>query len=563
MDAQNSAQENVKPEQPKTSAKALVAGICGGVPAVLLGAAGANAFVDLAIGGIIAAFAWEFCPELQAKTAKFLPHIKTVNADKIPLVNRVDWRGVFSGGDNTPPAINAPDLEALTRLILERIETLDTPNIVDSMSAEASEEEDPLFTVPDASDTSGVKRITVEQIVAHVEPNSYRIFFGRSLTKENNPAVPLNIYKQHFRFMGASQRGKSSGAAAFIDIVTRTHDKQHVLLALLDKEDQTSKLFAHLPHVARVADRASGTARKLHARTNEEVLECLMLIVMVMDARYELSKIDMLKQPILLVYLEEFLSLKNYFKSRAEKAKASRSKSEKEEKAISDYQTLVYCIEEIAQRGLKARVQLLLCAQVEYADDDFKEALVNVACGMSFCVRPTAAAAAGFRNKALIRQNAENNKVGQCVVETPDCNDLVLAPDFPLEERLIALEKAEAQPVNLSEYRRTSGTPPVYSEINAEQPINEPVYSDVNSGVEPIQEVGGETNTAFINTPVNEEQHAQNSDRAPVNDEIRKQIHRLKDKYPHRQLAEIVGLYGPKYHLYKKVCEEEGIAIEK
>jgi len=301
-------------------------------------------------------------------------------------------------------------------------------------------DEEALFAVQQAADTGGVKRLTIEQIVSHVEPNSYNIFIGRSLTRAGHPAVQINIYKQHFRFMGASQRGKSSMVAAFLAIVTRTHDRQHVQLALLDKEDQTSNLFAHLPHVARLQI-GQGKIIRLHARTNEQVLEYLTYVVAIMNQRYAMSKQDILKQPILLVYIEEFLALKNFFKMRMDKAKGAEAK----EQAKGDYATLVYCIEELAQRGLKARVQLLLCAQVEYADDDFKEALVNVGCGMSFCVRPTAAAAAGFRNTELIRRNAQENKIGQAVVETPDCNDLVLAPEYDLEQRLFELEQAQAR----------------------------------------------------------------------------------------------------------------------
>jgi hypothetical protein len=301
-------------------------------------------------------------------------------------------------------------------------------------------EEDALFTLPSSDDTGGVRRFTVDEIVKHIQPNSYRIFVGRSMTKNGNPAVAINIYKQHFRFIGASQRGKSSMVAAFIDIVTRTHDREHVLLCLLDKEDQTSKLFAHLPHVMKI--QYGNEPVRMYARKDDEVLERLIDLVRIMNKRYEMKKSEIINQPIILVYVEEFLSLKNTFKSRMEKAKAKKDEDLKA-KSISDHQTLVYCIEELCQRGLKVRIQLLLCAQIEYADDDFKEAMVSVGCGFSFCVRPKAAESAGFRNYPLLKKNAEDNKVGQAVVECPDCNDLVLAPDYPLEERLIELEKAE------------------------------------------------------------------------------------------------------------------------
>ena len=53
-------------------------------------------------------------------------------------------------------------------------------------------------------------------------------------------------------------------------------------------------------------------------------------------------------------------------------------------------------MKKIAARGLKVLVQLLMCAQVDYRDEDLQAALINVTSGMSFCVRVSAAQAAGF-----------------------------------------------------------------------------------------------------------------------------------------------------------------------
>jgi len=90
-------------------------------------------------------------------------------------------------------------------------------------------------------------------------------------------------------------------------------------------------------------------------------------------------------------------------------------------------------------------VQLLLCVQVDYRDDDLQEALVNVTSGMSFCLRVSAAQAAGFYQTELLQRNAKENKVGQAVAEMPDCKDLILAPDYDLRVRLQRLEKARRQ----------------------------------------------------------------------------------------------------------------------
>lgn len=410
-----------------------------------------------------------------------------------------------------------------------------------------------LFQAPDVSATGGIVRLTVKQIVKHTERNSYRIWIGRSLTREKNPAVLITIYKQHFRFMGASQRGKSSMVAAFLDIVTQTHDPHHVRLVLLDKEDQTSNLFAHLPHVLS-RKRSDGSLERLHARTDDQVLEYLIHCVRIMQHRYAMPKSQVLELPIILVYIEEFLALKNEFKARIERAKTKGA--EALAKAQSDYATLVYCIEELAQRGLKARVQLLLCAQVEYADDDFKEALVNVGCGFSFCVRPTAAAAAGFRNTELLKRNAKDNKVGQAVVECPDCNDLVLAPDYDLEHRLLAFEKAH---------------PDIYADRpagNTEMPIYEPEQTCVNGFPGNTMPSPEKPHFQLLKNEAPEHKEAEDSagnKNGNVSDEVKEIIKRLHAQgvMKHNQIAKAVKLDGRKYELYRQVCRELGITIER
>ena len=275
---------------------------------------------------------------------------------------------------------------------------------------------------------AATKRLSIEQIVSDTEQNSFNVCIGRSLTKKGNPPVQVKFYKQHFKFIGASQKGKSSMVAAFLDAVTQTHDEDHVLIALLDLEDRTSRLFADLPHIAEVMSPQGPVL--LHARNHDQVLEHLELLILVMNERYTMSPSEVTQEPIILVYVEEFLSLKNYFKQQKDKQKYTR---------------LVFCINELARRGLKARVQLLLCAQVDYRDEDFQEALINVSCGMAFCVRQSATQAAGFYNTELLRQNVMDNKVGQAVAEMPDCNDLILAPDYDLEQRLIELEGPEPE----------------------------------------------------------------------------------------------------------------------
>jgi hypothetical protein len=308
------------------------------------------------------------------------------------------------------------------------------PQVIDATTdAVEQEEDDPVFAASNtASDVPDVPRITVEQIAAHVERNSYEVYIGRSMSRPHNPAVKINFFKRHLKLIGASQHGKSSMAAALLDTITRSHDPELVQIALLDLEDKTGRLFTHLPHIARV--RKHGETIGLHAHSYEQVAQYLGHISALIDYRYSLSGDELERQPLLIVYLEEFVDLKDYFKQRALAAER-----DEREQAKQDYAQLVYTIKKIAARGLKVLVQLLMCAQVDYRDDDLQSALVNVTSGMSFCVRPSAAQAAGFYQSELLSRNAKEDKIGQAVVEMPDCKDLILAPDYDLESRLKAL----------------------------------------------------------------------------------------------------------------------------
>lgn len=297
---------------------------------------------------------------------------------------------------------------------------------------------------------TGPRRLTIDEIVEMCEYNSFKIYIGSSLTDPDALPVQVSIFKKHYKFIGASQMGKSSMAAAFLDIITRTHDTSRVLIALLDFEDMTSKLFAHLPHLAEVE--VNGKHIPLHATTREQVLEHLGYIVELVKIRYAMTKLEIKDEPLLIVYLEEFLALKDYFKSQVKSA----SGEEEHAQAEKNYTDLVFRIKEIARLGLKARVQLVMCAQVDYADEDFREALANVTNGMSFCVKPTAAQAAGFMNAELLAKNAQAKKVGQAVAETASCNDLVLAPDYDLEARLAAFEEQELEAERRNPNARTS-----------------------------------------------------------------------------------------------------------
>jgi hypothetical protein len=270
-------------------------------------------------------------------------------------------------------------------------------------------------------DGSTMERITVEDAIKHTDHNSYQVYVGRSLTDDIGRAMKMGFRGKHLKFIGASQRGKSSE------------------IAILDLEDKTGRLFADLPHIKRI--RVDGKEVRLHATDVDQVLEYLIYITKFMEFRYKMAPSVLAQQPVLIVYIEEFLRLRRMLKARI----AASSPGPKREKAQSDYAALIDCIDALAARGLKAHIQLWLCAQVDYVDEDLREALANVMEGMSFCVRPSAAAAAGFTRSDLITKNRQTNRVGQCVVETTDLTDLVQAIEFDLAARLLELESAHPQ----------------------------------------------------------------------------------------------------------------------
>ena len=85
-------------------------------------------------------------------------------------------------------------------------EEADDTLIIDEQDDETDDlrpEEDPAFAhTAESTDVPGVPRLTIEQIVSHIERNSYNIYIGRSMTRPNNPAVRINFYKRHLKLLG-------------------------------------------------------------------------------------------------------------------------------------------------------------------------------------------------------------------------------------------------------------------------------------------------------------------------------------------------------------------------
>ncbi len=364
----------------------------------------------LVVGGIASYVAWKHGPELYEQAKGIFPshaHPEMEQPDQRESYPRTVGRSFFD--------------RALGRY----------PEQEQEATEFEGEAEGDVFALEYHQQALPCERLKMKAIIAHIPENSYRVYLGRSVLLKDYPARSVSILKQHLKLIGASQKGKSSMAACVLEQIIRTHDLDHALIAILDLEDRTGKLFEDDPHIVTFC--MSGENVKMHARSKEQVLEYLGYIVQLMDYRYTLSTTAVAEMPLLIVYLEEFLALKDYYKRRVSGAK-------NKEQAQADYDALIYNISELARRGLKARIQLLLCAQVDYRDEDLYEALANITAGMSFCVKPTAAQAAGFTDVEMLKRNHKENIVGQAVAEFSGCKDLVLAPDYDLEQKIMALE---------------------------------------------------------------------------------------------------------------------------
>jgi hypothetical protein len=265
---------------------------------------------------------------------------------------------------------------------------------------------------------------TIAELIKLVERNSLQVPLGRSL-KNSGEACIVDLTDVHVKIIGSSRKGKSCLAAAIIDLVGQTHDPDMVQIALLDLENKTSKLFESIPHLCVLT--IAGRQVTLHARNPKQVADYLHLVRELMDHRYSLSEAQQEAQPHILVYLEEFLSLKRH----------SSLSTQIRARLIDD-------LNELAIRGLKVRIHLMCCAQVDYADDELKAFANNFGLNISFSVRPEAARAAGLLCHELLAENYRGKIPGQFVIEGTGCTDLVDAPDYNVTLRLKELNAVNA-----------------------------------------------------------------------------------------------------------------------
>lgn len=346
---------------------------------------------------------------------------------------------------------------------------------------------------PDAS--TSVQEITadfptMEEIYSSLRENALEVCLGRSKSTGELFTMPL-VEGTHYRIIGGSGFGKSCFAGAILDMTTAMNDEDHLQIALLDLEHKTSRLFEKLPHIAQI--QVGRRWIDCVASEPDEVAEHLGYLKKELDRRKALSEYDLRRERFMLIYVEEFLSLK-------------REVDPKLLEEMAAHFTI------LAARGRKYGMHLLACAQVDYADKQFRDAMNQFNVNASFSVKPSAAQAVGFVNHNLLKQNFAAKQKGQFVLETTGCTDIMLAPQYDVKKMLLQLERSSyvhsaVQPQLLNEprtvperdengmFERSSEVLRLYSMGWGKQAIIEKVWSVKKGGSERYKQAESEYNT--------------------------------------------------------------------
>lgn len=304
----------------------------------------------------------------------------------------------------------------------------------------------------------------MDYVLSLLRMNALQVCLGVSATT-GKPFVLDLIDGVHYKFIGSSGMGKSCMAGALLDQATQTNDADHLMISLLDLEHKTSRLFEHLPHVAELP---VGRRRvSLVATDADEVAAHLGYLHSELDKRKAMNEYDLARERFLLIYVEEFLSLKLEVDERLKA------------QMLKDFTIL-------AVRGRKYGMYLMACAQDDYAEDDkdFKSAKNQFQVKGAFAVNPSAARSAGFVMGDLIKQNYEDHEPGRYVLETRGCNDIMLAPIYDLKAKLGQFSRGpeSRQPGRSDPFTEPNDGPPLRllngGRTLSERPANEIATED-------------------------------------------------------------------------------------
>jgi hypothetical protein len=229
-------------------------------------------------------------------------------------------------------------------------------------------------------------------IIEELTPNTLEFVFG--LDPLTGQLARTNLPKAvHIQLLGASGQGKSRQATSILTQLCARNDTQHLQLALIDCEGETTAPFQQLPHVRYLADESKEAAKAFRGLVNE--LE-----------RRDVSRV---LWPVIFIFVEEFLNLRRTMPA------------DYRDQALEDYTTL-------ALRGRKRGMFLFSIGQTAYTEKAIRDAQMQFLSSMAFAVKPTAARSAGFTNTDLLNQLYQERRPGQFLLERPAGDSILLAP---------------------------------------------------------------------------------------------------------------------------------------
>src|SRR6266568_8504370 len=174
----------------------------------------------------------------------------------------------------------------------------------------------------------------------------------------------------HFKLIGSSGFGKSCLAGALLKQAITTNSPERLQIALLDLEHKTSRLFENSPNVATL--RVGRRLIEMVATDADEVARHLGYLKIELDRRAELSEQELQYEPLLLIYVEEMLSLQYEV----------------------DEQLLAQMFKDLSILAVRARkygMFLLACAQTDYSTPELKTAQKQFRSRMAFAIDLSAA----------------------------------------------------------------------------------------------------------------------------------------------------------------------------
>lgn len=266
----------------------------------------------------------------------------------------------------------------------------------------------------------GVRQPQQRYLLDQLEENALQVSPGVR-TSDGQPIILSIPDAVHFKLIGSSGFGKSCLAAALLDQAVKNNNPDMLQIALLDLEHKTSRLFEASPNVG--SFQVGRRTVPMVATDANEVAMHLGLLKKELDRRALLSEYDLQGEPLLLMYVEEMLSLQ----------------FEVDELLLAQ---MLKDLSVLAVRARKYGMFLLAAAQTDYSTPELKTAQKQFRTRMAFAIDTTAARAAGFMSTELIKYSFSHSQKGDglYVLETPGVASLMLAPVFNVREKVLALD---------------------------------------------------------------------------------------------------------------------------